>query len=122
MYGLKFEGGLSANALTWSVSFNSDRSPVQGNFYSKDGKDDPDGNRGPLPMIDVVAWNSGFTGLSPEGADDNPAVTADGTATDTWIAVPDTHTQEVIPEASSILLGVLGLMSSGGYLRLRRRA
>lgn len=114
MFGLKFETPNGSDVLDWSVSFNSDRRPVKGNFYAKDGVQG---------TIDVTAWNTAFTGDSPTGSDLGAPVLLDGTSADNWIAVPDSITANtVLPEASSVLLGVLGLMSSGGYLRLRRRA
>jgi hypothetical protein len=100
IYGIKFEPSADSTTLTWS--FNSDREPIWGNFYAKDGKE------GTCPVllslasdtcdyhIDVYAYSSGL--IDGEG----------------FIAVPDTN---VVPVPSAIFLGFLGLSIAGVKLR-----
>lgn len=87
VYGIKFDP--AGDFKTWTIEFDSNRRPVWGDFYAKDGGEES-----------VV--NSGFTG----GAFDPTAyVTRDGTATDNKLAVPDT----VVPEVPGICTLLLGL-------------
>lgn len=101
LYGLKWEVG--AGTFTWS--FDSLRSPVWGDFYSKDGRNDG---------VDVYAYTSGW------GTD--PATGALGALG--WVPTPDTVGEvdprivDVPAPAALVLLG-LGLLAST-LLRLRR--
>ena len=83
--GIKFPG--SGTQLV--LSFYSDRAPMWGSFYAKDGTDGSN---------DVYAYNSGFSGV---GSD--------------FIAVPDTTT--TVPVPGAVLLGMLGLAVAGSKLR-----
>jgi hypothetical protein len=94
IYGLKFEP--CSDSTSFSFSFISDRAPMWGNFYAKDGKDQNG-------TIDVTAWNTGFlqTGQSY------------------YAAVPDTHT--VVPIPPAIWLMGTGLLSLIGIRRRFRK-
>jgi hypothetical protein len=81
--GIKF----AATSITLNLSFYSNRAPMWGSFYAKDGKDNDNW---------VYAYNSGFN-----GGDD-------------FIGVPDTTT---VPVPGAMLLGMLGLGAAGIKLR-----
>jgi len=94
MYGLKW------NTDGWSsgtISFNSWRAPVWGDFYAIDGK--PKGQ-------EVYAYNVGF-GQQPEGTFDK------------WIARPDSRVY--IPEPVFFQFGAMMGLGGLGVFRLRRR-
>lgn len=101
-YGLKIEN-VMPEATTWNVSFNAQRKPVWGDLYVKGGSNS-------------YAYNAGLDGTF----DATNYVTRNGTASDWKLAVPDTEAP-VIPEASTLVLGAMGLISSGGYLFKRRK-
>lgn len=95
LYGIKFEGW-SNDPTSITVSFYSDRVPVWGNFYAKDG------NKGP-----VLLYNTGFS-----ANDIDPDTPAGNGSLDGHLLVPDT-----VPEPSLLtLLGLGGL----GLLRKKR--
>jgi hypothetical protein len=113
IYGIKFGGGVGPLTFT----FSSTQQPVWGDFYAKNGTDQPPGE--PENKIDVTAWN---TGLDPANGFVLNEFTADFTP---WIPTPDTENggppQEVIPEPmtmSLLGLGLLGLIAN----RKRRKA
>lgn len=99
LYGIKFEGW-DDEKISVTVSFYSNRIPVWGDFYAKDGKGKSGGP--------VLLYNAGFADPDPE------TPVSDGSALGHLI-VPDSRT---IPEPSlTILLGVGGLI----FLRKVRR-
>ncbi len=104
MYGIKFEA--VSDSRSWTVSFKSNRPPVWGDFYAKDG-------------MGVAAYNAGFTGGYFDGSAAN-LVTRDGTYLDTQLAVPDTRSGSTVPEPSSIAALVLGLPALALAARRRR--
>ncbi len=102
MYGVKFN--TDGNSEVVEVTFITDRVPIWGDFYVKDGKDG--GDR-------VVAWNTGFT-----ANDVDPPESTSPASTDVkdHILVPDTVG---VPEPASMTL--LGLGGMFALLRRKRR-
>jgi hypothetical protein len=102
MWGLKWNFGTST---TMTVEFDSDRAPVWGDFYSKDGK---------APQSDTfnVAYNLGFG-----NPDTDPAVAIGNGSVRDHILVPDTTS--VLPLPGAVILGLLGMGTAG--MRLRKR-
>lgn len=108
LYGLKFEAPDETG--TFEIEFVSDRAPVWGDFYSKDGKDQQG-------TIDVFAFNTGF-GDPDSDPNDPPANGSVGF----HILVPDTFTEPpnggpVIPAPAAALLSTLG----AGFVNILRR-
>lgn len=93
LYGIKFELLPEVDPLV--VSFYSDRDPVWGDFYAKDGKTDNN---------PVYLYNTGFSASDPVGPP------TDG-HNQNHLLVPDT-----IPEP-----GLIVLLAAGGLGLLRRR-
>lgn len=100
MYGIKFDGDLDSTDVT--VSFDSDRRPVWGDFYSKDG------------MVSCLGWtalyNSGFT-----INDFDPAAAAANGSLQNHLLVPDSY----IPAPAGLLLVCIGTIVTGA-MRKRR--
>ena len=98
MYGIKFDScGDSTNV---TVSFDSDRAPVWGDFYSKDGK---------LPCSDWCSlYNSGFT-----FCDYDPFLPAANGSVQNHLLVPDSY----IPAPGAIILVCIGTTLTGALRR-----
>lgn len=101
LQGIKFNTTGNTTNLSWSIY--SDRVPVWGDFYAKDGK-----SGGPGGGNDVYLYNTGFTA----GDTDPDAPAADGSV-DNHILRPDSLSDPEgpsIPEPQTTLLGMIGLM------------
>lgn len=102
IHGIKFD---QTSGLTLAISFDSDRMPVWGDFYAKDGV---------TGGVTNAVWNSGFT-----ANDWDPNTPATSGSYNNHILVPDTATHYTpVPEPSSMIAG-LALLS--GVLGFKRR-
>lgn len=93
IYGVKVDRPESADGVV--LTFYSDRMPVWGNFYSKDGQAGQQGWN--------AVWNTGLVNLASENISD-------------FIARPDTAGY-VIPEPGTMALMGLGLLAVGLWRR-----
>lgn len=105
LFGIKLDYGSNSYTLV------TDRVPVWGDVYAKDGTAGSTGS-GPNKVINA-AWNVGF-GSDP---------TAGGPFTN-WVPTPDTLTDPVVlvplPAAAWMGMSLLGTVGAVGYLRKRR--
>ena len=95
--------GQHYGSRTSTATLVTDRAPVWGDFYAKDG--------GGNAEDAVAAWNTGFLDADPL---DLPA---DGSINN-HVLVPDTYTTPV-PEPGTLLLVGTGLTSAGVWSRKR---
>ncbi len=96
VYGIKFNAAQDADARVLTLSFDSDRVPVWGDFYSKGGRN--------------AVFNEGFMA-------DDPTDPATSGSNGYHLLVPDSQTVWV-PAPGAIVLGGLG---TGMVTWLRRR-
>jgi hypothetical protein len=97
LYGVKFDG--NATSLV-TVQFDSDRTPVWGDFYAKDGS---------FGQV----WNAGFT-----ASDTDPLAAIGNGSVSNHILRPDT-VSSTVPAPGTLLISSLGT-GIVGWLRRRR--
>ena len=98
LFGIKWNTPASVENLSFQWTIVTDRAPMWGDFYAKDGKDN---------QIDVYAYNINF------GQSTNASL--GGGNAGGWALVPDTTT--AVPEPATMFLLGSGLIGLAGFAR-----
>ncbi len=104
IFGIKLDAAGGQSTHTFTYSFDSDRAPMWGSFYAKDGKHPDAGNNTEF----ATAWNTGFG--------TNPA--AGATDLTNWVLVPDSSAQDLIPPDSIVPEPVTAIFFGTGLATL----
>ena len=96
-WGMKIN--TTGDPLNFSITFTTWRSPVLGDFYAKDGIQNPG-------QIQVLAYNTGFTLNDVDNSENNHIVVPDGQGV-------------IVPEPGTMILLGLGLLGIGIAVRKR---
>ena len=107
LFGYKW--GTSNDPKVYQFKFVTDRAPMWGDFYAKDGTDNTTD-----PPTDVYAYNSEF------GTDTTPPDIGNNDGVHGWVLVPDTNGGgggQEIPEPTTMILLGTGLLGCGIFFR-----
>jgi hypothetical protein len=109
VYGIKFDD-TADEGIDLTIFFDSDRAPVWGDFYAKNG-DDKTGEGS------IYLHNAGFSLADPL------ALPADGSVDGLHLLVPDTMSEPPVPVPvpGAVLLGSVGLSVAGYVLRRKEQ-
>ena len=107
LHGLKFD---DTSGTTLTISFDSDRQPVWGDFYAKDGvHTEPSGTK-----ITNQVWNTGFSLANPTDPPANGTINNHVLVPDTMSVVP-----VLVPEPTTVSLLLTGLLGLAWVVRRR---
>ncbi|HUS47030.1 MAG TPA: hypothetical protein VM098_02840 [Phycisphaerae bacterium] len=112
--GIKFD--LKEDATSVEVSFQSDCSPVWGDFYAKDGKEKVANSKNSSgTKVSVAIWNTGFT-----SSDSDPTSPLASGSVGYHLLVPDTKGGNggfVIPEPLTLIALGMSVIGAGAAAR-----